>query len=311
MHGILVLEGIQKNKQEWLSLRQKGVTASEIAVVCGLSSYKTELELWAEKTEKVQPQVLSSPLLEFGILNEPFVRSLTAEQLSKELLAVDALYQHPELGWALASPDCWLIENSNISATVELKTATSKSAHLWDDDQCPESYQCQLQWQLGVCGLPYGYLSCMIGGDPRDIRCVRFDADSDAFAYMVECGMSFMESVQKDIPPNPSGGDSKLVSEIISRRKKEVSVSLEGQLADEVANFIVELRSAKAEKKILDEQCRSLKDSCSQIENKIKLILGNAECAVLPDGRKLSLKTVTVQPHMVDAYSYVRLTLPR
>ncbi|MCM1277019.1 MAG: YqaJ viral recombinase family protein, partial [Lachnospiraceae bacterium] len=42
--------------EEWLEFRKKGVGGSDAAVVCGISKYKSPVELWMEKTNRMPPQ---------------------------------------------------------------------------------------------------------------------------------------------------------------------------------------------------------------------------------------------------------------
>ena len=46
---------IEMDRAQWLAARQKGIGGSDAAAVCGVSRYKTPLQLWQEKTGRVQP----------------------------------------------------------------------------------------------------------------------------------------------------------------------------------------------------------------------------------------------------------------
>lgn len=315
MNGQLILKdiGVPANKETWLEFRRHGIGASEIAIVCGLNPYKSSLQLWAEKTNKIEREFdEDAPLLRFGQLNEGLVRELTGAKLKKPITPVNALYAHPAIEWALASPDAWLLgEKEEIEACAELKTATGKSSHLWTEDHGPEIYECQLQWQLGVLGLPEGYLSCMVGGDPRDIRTSRHKADEAAFAAMVTCGQQFMEHVKADLPPDPGPGDSRLVRELVSKQKREKSRTLSGDEVSTVETAMLEIKSLKEQIKQINSVLKSLKDQNSVWENRVLAALGNAEFGILPDGREVAAKVVTVEPYMNKGYSYVRLNLPK
>ena len=41
--------------EEWLELRKNGIGGSDAAAVCGISRYKSPVELWMEKTDKMTP----------------------------------------------------------------------------------------------------------------------------------------------------------------------------------------------------------------------------------------------------------------
>ena len=48
------------SRDEWLSVRNKGVGGSDAAVAVGLSQYKSPLELWLEKTGRKPADDLSA-----------------------------------------------------------------------------------------------------------------------------------------------------------------------------------------------------------------------------------------------------------
>ena len=39
----------------WLDLRKNGIGGSDAATVCGISRYKSPIELWMEKTDRMKP----------------------------------------------------------------------------------------------------------------------------------------------------------------------------------------------------------------------------------------------------------------
>ena len=41
--------------EDWLELRKNGIGGSDAAAVCGISRYKSPVELWMEKTDKMAP----------------------------------------------------------------------------------------------------------------------------------------------------------------------------------------------------------------------------------------------------------------
>ena len=41
-------------REEWLKYRRTGLGGSDAAVVCGLSPYKSKIELWADKTGRLR-----------------------------------------------------------------------------------------------------------------------------------------------------------------------------------------------------------------------------------------------------------------
>jgi len=66
-------------RKEWHLLRKKGIGASEAAAVIGLSPYKTNVELWEEKTGRREPEDISDkPYVKYGTEAEKHLRALFA-----------------------------------------------------------------------------------------------------------------------------------------------------------------------------------------------------------------------------------------
>ena len=42
--------------EDWLEYRKRGIGGSDAAVVCGISRYKSPVELWLEKTDQITAQ---------------------------------------------------------------------------------------------------------------------------------------------------------------------------------------------------------------------------------------------------------------
>ena len=50
-------------KKEWLNFRNGGIGGSDLAVICGLSKYKSLLQLWLEKTGQLEPEEQAKQLI--------------------------------------------------------------------------------------------------------------------------------------------------------------------------------------------------------------------------------------------------------
>jgi len=64
-------------RAEWLAARKKGLGGSDAAAVLGISPWKTNEELWEEKTGRREDNDLSGePYVEYGVAAEPFIREM-------------------------------------------------------------------------------------------------------------------------------------------------------------------------------------------------------------------------------------------
>ena len=70
---------ICKDRAEWLEARKDGLGASDAAAVLGISPWKTNVQLWEEKTGLVVPEDIGgNPAVKYGNDAEPLLRQFFA-----------------------------------------------------------------------------------------------------------------------------------------------------------------------------------------------------------------------------------------
>lgn len=78
IHALRLVGAKQLPREDWLAVRKQGIGSSDAAAAVGLNSYKSQLELWLEKTgrntslPKLDPQDEESPTY-WGNILEPIV----------------------------------------------------------------------------------------------------------------------------------------------------------------------------------------------------------------------------------------------
>lgn len=76
--ALRLVETRSLGREAWLEVRKGGIGSSDAAAAVGLSPYKSQLELWMEKTgrsEGFQPKGLDDPTY-WGTQLEPLVASV-------------------------------------------------------------------------------------------------------------------------------------------------------------------------------------------------------------------------------------------
>jgi len=99
-------------REDWLQIRKQGIGSSDAAAAVGLNPYKSQLELWMEKTgrdaglPKADPQDEESPMY-WGNVLEPIVAWHYSKRTKNKVRRINAVLQHPdpELPWMLANID--------------------------------------------------------------------------------------------------------------------------------------------------------------------------------------------------------------
>lgn len=156
---------------EWLAIRDKGIGGSDVGTILGINSYKTDFQLWQEKTGIKKSQDLSE--------NEAVQRGNRSEAPLRDLInALHPEYQFRDPGITFQRKDKpWMLANlDGLSADnligLEIKTANVRSMDNWID--CiPQTYYAQIMWYLATTGLEkmimWAYVEQMSfdSGEPR------------------------------------------------------------------------------------------------------------------------------------------------
>jgi putative phage-type endonuclease len=159
---------------EWLEARRKGVTASEIAVILGLSPWSSPYALYHQKLGILPPQE-DNAMMERGRVLEPYVvEKFRIEHLGEyEVLGNGReLYAHSERTWQLATPDrlLWEIDDplqltvNGLEPLAVLETKTASDMSEWGEpgtDEIPVHYRAQVLWQMDVMGVPRAYVAVL------------------------------------------------------------------------------------------------------------------------------------------------------
>ncbi len=92
---------------DWLEVRKTGIGGSDAAAAVGLSPYKSQLELWMEKTNRdaelprPDPKDTTEPIY-WGTMLEPIVAASYTQQTSNKVRKVNAVLRHPLFPFMLA-----------------------------------------------------------------------------------------------------------------------------------------------------------------------------------------------------------------
>lgn len=197
------------SRDEWLEVRKHGIGSSDAAAAVGLNPYKSQLQLWMEKTGRdadlpqPDPDDTRSPVY-WGTLLEPIVAASYTKQTGRRVRKVNAVLQHPERPWMLANIDREVIGAGDVQI-LECKTAGEFGARLWKDG-VPEYVQLQVQHQLAVTGKHAADVAVLICGQQLQVH--RIQRDDDLIAKLMMLQERFWHYVTSDTPPPVDGSDS-------------------------------------------------------------------------------------------------------
>lgn len=198
-------------REDWLAVRKQGIGSSDAGAAVGLNPYKSQLELWLEKTgrdstlPKADPHDEESPMY-WGNVLEPIVAWHYSKRTSKRVRRINAVLQHPnpELSWMLANIDREVIGADDVQI-LECKTAGINGARLWKEG-VPEYVQLQVMHQLAVTGKQAADVAVLLGGQTLEIH--RIERDEQMIARLIELERKFWHYVENDTPPPADGSVS-------------------------------------------------------------------------------------------------------
>lgn len=198
-------------REDWLAVRKRGIGSSDAAAAVGLNPYKSQLELWLEKTgrdenlPKIDPHDETSPTY-WGNLLEPIVAAHYTRRTGNKVRRINAVLQHPHPGlfWMLANIDREVIGCDEVQI-LECKTAGINGAKLWRDG-VPEYVQLQVQHQLAVTGKQSADVAVLLGG--QDLEIHHIERDEGLIGRLIQLELAFWRYMETDTPPPADGSES-------------------------------------------------------------------------------------------------------
>jgi len=266
------------DRDTWLSLRKTGIGSSDAAAAVGLSPYKSQLELWMEKTSRIDTNdaALRDPTQEsaayWGTTLEPIVAEHYARRTGQNVRRVNAILQHPDHPWMLANVDREIVGSPDVQL-LECKTTGYHGAKRWEDG-IPDDIKIQVLHQLAVTGQQAADVAVLIAGQAMEIH--RIEAIPSAIANLIDLERTFWDYVESDTPPPADGSKSS------ERALQSLYPQDHGQTVDFTQDEAMsEIFDALKGVRIQIDQASKKK---ANLENSIKSAMGNASYAKFLNG---------------------------
>ena len=199
--------------EEWLKARRL-IGGSDASALVGLNPYKTNIELWMEKTgRKTAPDISNEEFVKFGHDAEPHLRELFAlDHPQYDVLYVENnMFTNDKYPFAHASLDgCVTDRETGRRGVLEIKTTNilqSMQREKWND-RIPDNYYCQILWYLMVTEYDFAILKARLRSDwPDGIRVQikhylieRSEVEED-IEELRKAGEKFWKAIEEDREP--------------------------------------------------------------------------------------------------------------
>lgn len=202
---------IEQGSREWLELRCKKITATNIAPIMGLSPYKTAIALWEEKLGFREPEKTNAKMYE-GSRLEVLARDYF--NMIHDTDFAPAVLQHGEIDYLMAS-----LDGINKKGEI-LEIKCGQGSHdLAKKGVVPEYYLSQLQCQMYCADTKQAFYFSYRGDDDNILLVV--DRDDDFIDKMLVEADKFYKMLVNFTPPTACDQD------FIKRDSKELKFYIE------------------------------------------------------------------------------------
>lgn len=170
-----------------IAARRLGIGSSDIAAICGLSSWSSPIDVWLSKTGQAGPVRDGDDMqLEMGHYLEPLCAARYTRATGEQLDDPRIVAQSTKREWQLASPD-----RLRVTERWPVECKIGYSTEGWGDDgtdQVPQQYICQVQWQMDVLGADVAHIAAILG---RTFRIFVVRKDEELCQGLADAGERF------------------------------------------------------------------------------------------------------------------------
>lgn len=204
-----------ERREEWLEKRTSYIGGSDASCIVGMNPYKTNIELWEEKTgRRVAPNISNEPYVKYGHDAEEYLRELFAIDYPQYqvLYEENNMWLNDKYPFAHASLDGWLVDEDGRKGVLEIKTTNilqSTQKEKWKD-RIPDNYYLQVLHYLMVTEFEFAILKAQLkyehnNGDvfltTKHYKIERAEVEED-IKYLESAERRFYEYIINDRQPN-------------------------------------------------------------------------------------------------------------
>lgn len=285
---------IHDDREAWLEARKCGIGGSEAPTVLGVNPYQAALELWAQKTGRIEPPAPSFRM-KLGTRMEPVILEMAVEQTGYEVEAAApfTIHRSSVYPWAFASLDAKILPiDERGPGVMQIKNVHGLLSHNWDDGQIPLQVQVQIQHEMFAAELQWGVVVAFVGGDQLVVREV--ERNNRFIDAMLAKELEFMACLENDTPPAVDGSES--------CRDALRKLHPFGDPNDSSVDLPAEFDGLDKRVAELNQQIETLEAEKQLIKNKITAAIGDATYGVLPGGGRWRRKWIRKQVPKREAY---------
>lgn len=293
---------VDATREEWLAARRQGVTASEIAVILGISPFDSPFNLYYKKRGEIGED-FDNDAMSLGRHLEPWIADRWAEDHPEWHILEGGLFGSQERPWQMATPDRCLIGTCGpvfdpAASLLEIKSSGTYDGWGQDgSDEIPPYYRAQVLWQLDTFDLTEAHVTCLFlpTRQRRDYVVTWDEAD---IHLMRRAAADFLARIENSAPPpiDHHPATTTALKALNPKVDPDAEVEVPTPVATAYREACAEVRRSKAAKAL--------------IENNLRDAMGSAKRAVC-DGATVATRSIyQVAAHVRAASTVDKLTAP-
>jgi putative phage-type endonuclease len=155
------------SREEWLKARANTIGGSDASAVVGMNPYKSNEDLWFEKTGQVISEDISDkPYVKYGTEAEPLLRELFKLDFPQYQVFYEEnnLFRNEKYPWGHYSADGWLTDENGRKGILEIKTTEilqSMQKEKWNQ-RIPDNYYIQILHGLLIMEADFAVLKAQL-----------------------------------------------------------------------------------------------------------------------------------------------------
>lgn len=194
-------------REKWLEYRRGGIGGSDAAVVLGLNTFRSRLELYSDKLGML-PEKEDTEMMRTGRDLEQYVADRFCEATGKRVRKNNFLYRSASRPCMIADVDREIVGEN---AGLECKTTNAYNKTDFENGEVPLPYYVQCMHYMAVMGYDRMYLAVLILG--KGFYWFVIERSESEIAALEQAETDFWEQhVAREIPPEPDGSPSARVA---------------------------------------------------------------------------------------------------
>lgn len=280
-----------KDRAEWLQLRARDVTSSDVSALFGLSPYVTPFEYFHRKREAIViDEENPSEFVKWGARLEAAIAHGVAEDNGWDIRPFKEYLRDPKR--RIGSSFDFAIGEDGILEVKNVFGLKFRDEWIKNEDgsiEAPPHIELQVQHQLGLTGRKFAYIAALVSGN--QVVIIRREPDQEIIGQLRESVASFWKKIERNEAPAP---DFKRDAQFIARlyQASQAGKVFDASQSPRVTQLAVEYIEAAN----VEREAKAHKDSC---KSEILTLIGDAEKAI---GETFSISAGTVAGTRIEAY---------